>query len=414
MINFASFAQLSDHYFNYDNCKAEAGMDMNYAFCSNSITTKFLNTYLYGSHIDSLNKQWMFACLRPHNTLGCDLQGGLSYIAYPDTFLGNTNMGFFVKYNKYYHVDMSFTRDLCKLFFSGNDQFAGKTADLSNSSLNVISYDQIQLGVLEKFGDAKLKHTFGIGISLNNGYNNRVINIKNGSLYTAPDAEYLNFSANYDVFRSNTATNGSVFKGIGTSIDIYYSFETVKKNTFEFELTNFGFLSWGRNSQQLSKDTSIHFEGINVNDILNIQGNIFHNANVDSVVHAYTYAKKNTPYTTMTPACIKISYLYNLSAKTRMQFIVQKYFFSNYDPLFMIRVQYLPTKKNIVSLNLNYGGYQSADILENHNINLGIELAHDFGKGLMLMAGTNYLNGYIYPYSQTAQGIYFTFKKYFL
>ncbi len=387
---------------------------MSYEFSSNSITTKFLNTYLYSSHIDSLNKQWMFACLKPSNKLGCDLQGGISYVVYPDTFMGKTNMGLFVKYNKYYHVDMSFTRDLCKLFFDGNEQFAGKTANLSNSSLNVINYEQIQIGILEKFGDGKLKHTFGIGLSLNNGYNNSIINIKNGSLYTDPNAEYINFSANYDVFRSDTTNTTTTFKGLGTSINIYYSFETANKNAFEFELTNLGFLSWGRHSEQLSKDTSIHFNGINVNDILNIQGNVFHNANADSIIHTYTYSKKSSPYTTLTPACLRISYLYHLSEKVRMQFLIQKYFFSNYDPLFMVKFQYLPTRKNIVSLNFNYGGYQGADVLENHNINTGIEYAHDFGKGLIILAGTNYLNGYLWPYSQTGQGIYFTLKKYFL
>jgi hypothetical protein len=356
----------------------------------------------------------MFACLRPNNTLGCDLQGGISYVVFPDTFMGNTNMGLFIKYNKYYHVDMSFTRDLCKLFFDGNQQFAGETADLSNSSLNVINYEQIQFGILEKFGEGKLKHTFGIGISLNNGYNNTIVNIKNGSLYTDPNAQYINFSANYNVFRSDTTGSNTAFKGIGTSINIYYSFETTNKNAFEFELTNLGFIGWGHHGQQLSKDTSIHFNGINVTDILNIQGNVFHNANADSILHAYTYAKKSSPYTTLTPACLKISYLYHLSEKVRMQFLIQKYFFSNYDPLFMVKFMYQPTKRNIISLNFNYGGYQGADVLGNRNINTGIEYAHDFGKGLVMLAGTNYLNGYLWPYSQTGQGIYFTIKKYFM
>jgi len=414
LMSLASIAQFSDHYFNYSNCKAEGGINASYEFSSNSITTKFLNTYLYRTHIDSINKQWMFACLSPNNTLGCDLQGGISYVVFPDTFMGKSNMGLFVKYNKYYHVDMSFTSDLCKLFFDGNDQFAGKTADLSQSSLNVINYEQIQFGILEKFGDGKLKHTFGIGISLNNGYNNSIINIKNGSLYTDPNAEYINFSANYDVFRSDTSNSSSAFKGIGTSINFYYSFQTANKNTFEFEFTNLGFINWGMYAQQLSKDTSIHFDGVNVNDILNIQGNVFHNANVDSILHKYTYAKKNSRYTTMTPACFKVSYLYNFSSKARTQFLIQKYFFSNYAPLFMVKVHYLPTKRNIISLNFNYGGYQSDDISENHNINPGLEYAHNFGKGLVMIAGTNYLNGYLWPYSQTGQGIYFTIKKYFL
>jgi hypothetical protein len=216
------------------------------------------------------------------------------------------------------------------------------------------------------------------------------------------------------VFRSDSSNKSAVFKGIGTSVNIYYSFETPNKNTFQFELTNLGFIGWGRHAQQLSKDTSIHFTGVNVTDILNIQGNVFHNANADSILHAYTYSKKSSPYTTLTPACLKLSYTFKFLLKARMQFLIQKYFFSNYAPLFMVKVMYQPTKRNIVSLNFNYGGYQSDDITENHNVNTGLELAHDFGKGLIMIAGTNYLNGYLWQYSQTGQGVYFTIKKYFL
>ncbi len=298
-----SKAQVDDCYFQNNNNKTIAGLNGSYEFVSNSISKKFLNNYLFGSRIDSMSKQWMFAGLRPNNRLGGDIEGGLSYLTFPDTLLGFPDMGLFFKYNKYYHIDMSFTRDLAELLFDGNKRFAGSTAYLDNSSLNIINYEQLQVGILTKFGNDKTKQTFGIGVSLNNGYNNINIDIAKGSLYTDANAEYLDFAANYKVSRSSAS---KAFNGIGSSMNIYYSIEGEKKNCFKFELTDLGFIRWNSQSQQFSKDTAIHFEGINVSDILNIQGNVFGNANADSIVHTYTYATTTKAYYMMTPAVLMI------------------------------------------------------------------------------------------------------------
>lgn len=408
-------AQICDHYFHYSDYKASAGIDLNYEFNSTSVTNKFLDNFLFGNHIDSRDKQWMFAGLRPHNTFGADVEGGISFVTFPDTFVGNSNMGLFVKYNKYYHADLTFTRDLFELFFDGNERFAGKDADLGNSSLNVINYEQFQIGILTKFGDAKMKHTFGIGVSINNGIQNTRVDIKNGNLFTDTNAEYLDLSANYDIYQSDTSKHGTnAFKGFGTSANIYYSFITENDNIFDFELTDFGFIEWNRHSQQFSKDTAFHFEGINVHDILNIQGSIFDNANPDSVVNSYTFSDTTMRYTMMTPACLRISYLYNYSRFFRMEFSFKKKFFSHYDPYFLVKTQLIPNKNNVFSFDFSYGGYSSSNPVINHNGNFGIEYAHNFGRGMVMLVGTNYLNGFIYPYSTTGQGAFVTLKKYFL
>ncbi len=407
-------AQIGDHYFNYDSCKASVETNIDCEFASNSISNKFLDLYLFSNHIDEQNKQWMFAGLHSSNSFGADINEGITFVTFPDTFAGFANIGLFVKYNKYYHVDMSFTRDLFELFFDGNKRFAGTAANLYNSSLNIINYDQMQFGILTTFGDKNIKQTFGVGLSFNNGYRNTFIKIKNGNIYTDANAEYLDFSANYEVNRSNYSTTGAnVFKGIGTSLNLYYSFETKRKDIFDFEITDFGFIKWNKHSQQFSKDTSLHFEGINVPDILNIEGNIFANANPDSIVNLYTFSDTSHSYIMPTPFCIKASYFYNFNEKIKIELEVKKKFFSHYDPLFIIKPQYLPNKKNIISLILSYGGYSGING-ENHNINAGIEYTHDFGKGFIMLIGSNYLNGFIYPYSTTAMGMFFSLKKYFL
>jgi len=414
VLNLASNAQISDNYFRYENYKSVVEIDGSYEFNSNSITNKFLNNYLYGSHIDSLSKLWMFRELEQKNSFGSDYEGGLSFLFCPDTLFGETGMDIFIKYNMYNHVDISFSDDLFKLFFDGNKRYAGKTADLSHSSLNVLNYDQMQFGIQTKFGGDKIKHTFGVGLSINNGYKNTRINIKNGNIFTDANAEYIDFSADYEVSESDTSHTWLwTFKGLGTSVNLYYSFKTKKNNCFYFQITDFGFIRWNGQSRQFSKDTTIHFEGVNVTDILNVEGNIFKNSNTDSIVHSYIFPNTTRPYTMPTPACLKISYLYNFSEKIRTEFSVKQKFFVHYDPFFLLKAQYFPDKRNIISLNLCYGGYGGLNIREKHEINAGLEYLHDFGKGLILLAGSNYLNGFLFPYSITAQGAFISIKKYF-
>lgn len=413
-LSLLSFAQGSDFCFPGGDYKSSLQIDLNYEFGSNSITNKFLNTYLYGDYITKDEKEKMFSNLKPHNTFGAGQQGGLTFIMFPDTFAGCADLGLFVRYNRYYHLDMSFTDDLTELYFDGNKRFAGKTADIGNSSLSIIKYEQLQLGIISKFGDGQTKHTFGAGLSINNGYKNSITEIYNGSLYTQKYGEFIDFSADYSVFRSDTSSDGSrLFKGSGTSLNLYYSFVRENKNQFNFQITDFGFIRWRRNAQSISKDTTFRFEGVQVNDILNIDGNIFEDADPDSIVNPLIFSDTSVAYTMFTPACLSISYLYYMTDKLRAEFSVKKKFFAHYDPYLMLKTQYVPDSRNIFSVALGCGGYGTVRILENNFINVGIEYAHKFGKGLCFVIGTNYLNCLLMPETATSQGAFFSVKKYF-
>jgi hypothetical protein len=370
-----------------------------------------MNTFLWQDNIDNTAKERMFNKLHKKNVIGFDLDEKISFLAFPDTFAGKTNKGIFISYENHNHIDIAATRDLVKLFFGGNKQFKGKTADIGNSSLNLLKYKQLQFGVISKFGNEKIQHSIGVGISFNDGIENTSVSIDHGSIFTAKDAEYIDVAAGYDIYLSDTSgKKGS--KGFGSSLNLYYSFQTQKNNHFDFSFTDLGFIQWNNNSRHLSKDTTLHFDGVTIDDPLNIEGNIFGDTNPDSILHAFTNADTSHSYFMLTPACFRISYLYNFSENFQLEGSVTKKLYVHYDPLWMLKAQYV-CGKNILSLNLNYGGYTGGNPYESHIVNTGLEYIRCFGKGFILLAGTNFLNGFINPVTQTAQGAYVSIKKYF-
>ena len=131
-------------------------------------------------------------------------------------------------------------------------------------------------------------------------------------MFTDANAEYIDLYANYEVYRSNAVSqNSNFFNGTGASINLYYSYKSAHKNIFNFSITELGFIRWNNRSQHFAKDTLIHFEGVPIHDILNIENPIFENANTDSIIQEYTYADTTTSYITPTPTSIHFSYLYN-------------------------------------------------------------------------------------------------------
>ena len=405
-------AQFDNNVFPQSNYKSCVEANSNIDFVSSSISNQFMNTFLWKDHIDSTTKQWMYNALKKNNVTGFDFDNTISCITFPDTFVGVSDIGVFASFGKHYHADINMTDDALRLFFGGNKQFKGATADIAQSSLNLVSYQQLMFGILTKFGQGSTHHKFGVGISINQGIKNIFMNIERGSLYTAPEAEYIDFSAEYEYYQSDTSNNWNI-KGMGTSLYFYYTFQTKENDRFNFQISNLGFIHWNKNSRKFANDTTIHFEGATITDPLNIEENIFENANVDSIKNSFLFYDEKESYYMMLPALVRISYLHNFSDKFSMELSATKKFYCHYQPFLLSKAQYYYNKNNMLSLNLSYGGYALNRSYVTHNINTGIEYVHQFKNNCSVQLGSNYINGLIYANSQTVQGVYVSLKKYF-
>lgn len=378
---------------------------LDYEIASSSISNNFTNAFLFSDRIDITQKQKMFSSLQQSNYMGADVNQYLNFNLVFDTLLSCQNIGITAGIYNNYHIDMTFTDDLMELFFSGNKSFEGKTAKLSGSSLNMMQYQIFQLGLVKQFKTEHATHTIAVAPGYVNGNNYTNIKFNNASLYTAPDAEYINLNAAFEAVFSDTASLGKYSgKGKGISLNLHYDYICKNNNAFFIDISDLGFIQWNNNTLTSTKDTSIHFEGVAVDDILNIQENVFGNANTDSIKQDYIYSGTHGSVRVNLPARFEIGFSKKLKNNLSLFAGLKKRIFSNYKLQYSAGAKINFQKNASIALNLNHGGYSSTRMAD--DINLGFEIEKTFYKKLRLILGSNSLNGFVFGNSVTSQGIY--------
>ncbi|MBL7892044.1 MAG: hypothetical protein JNL63_05400 [Bacteroidia bacterium] len=391
---------------NYIDHKSTLSVSADYFFNSNAITSEFVNTFYKSGNITSKMKDGVSSNLILENRLGAELNYSVYYRYKPDTLSKNSKIGFFTSLKNRNHVDARFSNDLFKLGFYGNKQFAGEIADLTNFNLNLYQYQQFQLGVTKKINNGEV--TYGLGLSMLNGQQYQSIHAKKAELYTALDGQYIDFNSNIIYKRSDTASSrlGST-NGTGFSIDVYadipYMTKENRAERMTIELRDIGMIWWNGNSETAKVDSIHHYEGVSIDNIFQLNSSSFGNTNTDSVLN------KNVKFspgkiTTTLPAVFHfnslstvgkwqfskgIRFIFNANNKFNIYFIVNRYL----------------TPKLMVSLGLAYGGYSL------FNTNTGFAI--DFGKGFMLRAYSNNIEGFIVPRLATGQGAALSLTKSF-
>jgi hypothetical protein len=391
---------------NYLGHKSTLSINADYFLNSNAITTEFTNTFYQNGYISSAIKDRVSKNLINENRLGAELNYSVYYKYKPDTLSKNSRVGFFVSLKNRNHLDMRFSRDLFKLGFYGNKQFEDQTANLTNFNLNLFQYQQFQLGITKKINNGEV--TYGLGLSALNGQQYQSILAKKAELYTSPGGQYIDFNSNITYKQSDTAHSKlGVSNGIGFGIDVYADIPyMVKENRAEritIELRDIGMIWFNDHSRTATVDSLHHYDGVTVNNIFQLNSAAFGNINKDSILHKNVKFSPGKIPTTL-PAVFHIN---SLSTVGKWQFSKGVRFIFNANNQFNVYfiVNRYITPKIMVSLGAAYGGYSI------FNMNTGFAI--DFGKGFMLHAFSNNIEGFIVPKLATGQGAALSLTKSF-
>lgn len=358
---------------------------------SNAITSKFLKNFYTGQFLDAELKDKTFKKLGKRNRIGFDLNYGLRIAQMPDT---SSAWGYYASINNILHLDMGFTEDLFRLYFGGNKQYAGKTAELSKSNFQLLSYRQLKGGFIKQGNNS----IWGLGLSFIKGENYVSGQMNKGSLFTEEDGLYIDLETQLKAQMSDTSnTTFSDFVGWGLGVDFFYSAQLNDKSKLNFEVADFGFISWGSKSLTIENDTSLRFEGIEVDNIINLGDSIFNGFTTDSILDTLNATSSKGAFSRLLPGYLSVAYQNQIKEKIALNAGLIYRLNANYFPYIYFGSDIkLGDKVNFMG-RLSYGGYAT----------LGLGLGFDFSlaRFLDLRIYSNHVEGYLLPGAATAQGV---------
>ena len=375
-----SFAQKDSLY------KHEMEMHGDAYINSDAITNEFFFTLLKGRHIDTEIKENVLNRVRYISRWGTDLNYGITWSYSPDSLFGKKGLSTRVEINDRMHANGIFSKDFFEVAMYGNLPFAGKSADLGNFRFNFLRYQQVLFG-LEWEADSG-RNARGIAISLLKGEQHFQADVRRADLFTAEDGSYIDLDTKLQTFQSDTSKKGpGAFNGIGVSTDMYYEIPYLtwyNEGVMTLNLYDLGFISWNKRSMHHQLDTFFHFEGLEVNDIFDLQENTFPQSDPDSLLNNNLHYSTGS-YVTLLPAIFSITATTYYGKKYIVEKGINYRFGANARPYYYGSFVWNIRPKFLLAWNLSYGGYGK--------FNAGMETVLKVGKRFKFKVNSFYLAG---------------------
>ncbi len=407
-VSFRAFAQIGIIYAPEfpDSAKIRVGTTADYGINSNALTNQFISKFYKGGYINGDIKDEVLSRIRNTNRIGADINFGI-YVAFmPDSICHRKNLSIFFSVRDREHFDSRFSKDFYKVGFYGNAQFAGKTANLSDFNLNLLRYQQVQIGLFSSKFDNEAR--WGIGVSFLKGEQYASVLAKKAELFTSEDGQYIDFNTSLQAAQSDTAHKGyGAFNGYGASVDVY--FEAPFKNRFgtsvlRISVADIGTIHFNKQSMYLNHDSLFHYQGFTVKSIYDLQNSTFAKTSQDSITSAIAPFKKESFSVTL-PATFNLSIETQFNNHFHLIEGIRYVFNANYKLLAYMKGNFYVSKKVMFSATFGYGGYG--------NFNYGVGVFANLGKGFMVSAGSNNIEGFILPKKTVGQGAYISLAKNF-
>jgi hypothetical protein len=394
-------AQFNNDFLYYEKYGTSINLHAEYELNSTAIQNDLLDKFIYGGNIDSATKAHSQKRIRAQNRIGGN------YFAGATAFFGakDSKYRFIAGLKQVELVNASFSDDVFNLGFYGNKMFEGKTANIGNVNINHFKYQEIKLGLIWDNIDTTAK--LGFSLSYLKGQSLLQINTGAASIYTAPDASFIDFNVHGSVIMSDTGKgkNGIAnFNGNGMSAEFFADMpytSALGESKFFVSVNNLGFIKWNQNTVNYNADTSYIFKGVTVNNVFQLNDASVKNLTKDSLVkkltqHGRQSVSTNLPMSLFVLHTVKFNKLFALNTGFR-------YFFNgNYKPYLYAEGQFALSKKFTATVHVGYGGYG--------RLSGGANLEYKM-KTFFIRLGSNAIQGYVLPKQSLGQGLFLSLSK---
>ncbi|MCY7410813.1 MAG: DUF5723 family protein [Chitinophagales bacterium] len=357
---------------------------------SSSLILPFSASLITKDFLDEEKKQDASNGLHDFNVLELGYNFNFSYRWMTDKFLYHDLAVYAFSYNFGLYSNTKFTHDLFNTIFFGNAMYAGQTADFSKSSNYDFQYDKISFSAQKKITTLESTWEFGTGISILGVHSLTKFDVPRGSLFTEQNGEYLDADFNYEYLTSDSTNHGNFqIDGVGAALDFQFSSLSKNQQTrWSFYLNDFGFANWNKNARTYSADSSIHFQGIEVIDLLSPDDSSSINFNVDSLLKNTGGKLETGSRSTLLPYCIALVFQHSVSQKIILNAGISYRPVVDLIPFIFVKPQWVINSTFQIAGTISYGGTASyalgADAYLNMNDRLKLNLGSDNILGIFI------------------------------
>lgn len=149
------------------------------------------------------------------------------------------------------------------LVLKGNQPYAGTSVQEDDLWGTFTQTRTLGIGSAWKFGD------FSLGARLNLIQGSRFAELDHATfdIYTAPDGEYIDIDAEYDLYTTKQGSTGPLkFNGMGAGIDLGFAYQASEKLRLDAALIGAGFTNW--NGSQVRDTVQLRWEGVSLANLL--------------------------------------------------------------------------------------------------------------------------------------------------
>lgn len=407
-VAFASEAQIADIFADEfeDSPNMHFGIVGDYDINSNAITNAFTRKFYAGGYINEELKNSVLDRVKNNNRVGGNVNTGIYYAFKLNPLDQQNKISLFFSVRDRAHFDAAFSKDLFKVGFYGNSQYAGTTANLSNFNVNLIRYQQIQAGVFSAKLDSAAR--WGVGVSFLKGEQYLSVSAKKAELFTSADGQYIDLNTELSMAQSDTANKGvGAFNGYGASIDLYFEapFQTRFGNCkINVSVSDLGAIRFNNQTMTADQDSLFHFSGFQINSIYDLQDSTFASRSKDSIKNAIAPFKKQA-YSVTLPSVLNLTFETRFNKYFLLTEGIRYVFNGNYKLLLFLKGDLNIKSKVILSTTFGYGGYGT--------FNYGLGVSAKLYKNFVIRAGSSNIEGFISPKNTSGQGAYVSLIKNF-
>lgn len=335
------------------NHKHQIRIDYNYFVNSTGVTNGILNSAFRGDFLDADLKQGVTDKLKSSNRLGVEFDGRLQY-----KHIGE-KLNFLVGVRSRDHLNTRFPDALSNLILWGNAPYAGEDLDLSPFKITYFHTQELSLSVEKAdYGNGLV---LGGGLSYLKGSRFAQAEISRGDFFTEENGAYIDLDLAMEYsFADATDTRLSSWYGNGVSLH-GWMYKEMGDNMLVASLSDLGMISWS-DLTGYTADTTYHFEGIEVDNILQLDDSLFNDTQTDSLPAALGLVAKPGSQTYFLPAAINVRYIMPLSDNTNLMVGVQQLLGANYRPRLSGVLAHRFSDAFALKGTLAYGGYSNLDV----------------------------------------------------